>query len=52
MTDTARHPAFTLAVGVVHHEWIPACPTIGFGWALLLTLLLRVVTARPSWSDD
>lgn len=32
---------FMLAVGVIHHEWIPACPTIGFWWALLLCGLIR-----------
>lgn len=30
-----------LAVGVVHHEWIPSCPTIGYWWAALLSGLLR-----------
>lgn len=32
---------FMLAVGVVHHEWIAACPTIGYGWSVLLAALLR-----------
>ncbi len=32
---------FMLAVGIVHHEWIRACPTIGFGWAVLLAVLVR-----------
>lgn len=31
-----------LAVGVVHAEWIPQLPTIGFGLALLLSFLLVV----------
>lgn len=30
-----------LAVGVIHHEWIRACPTIGYWWAALLSGLLR-----------
>lgn len=30
-----------LAVGVIHHEWIPSCPTIGYWWAALLSGLLR-----------
>lgn len=30
-----------LAIGIVHHEWIPQCPTIGFWWAVLLSGLLR-----------
>jgi hypothetical protein len=34
--------ALMLAVGVVHHEWIPTCPTIGFWWAALLALLVRL----------
>lgn len=29
-----------LAVGVVHHEWWPAVPTIGYWWAVVLCLLL------------
>lgn len=35
-----------LAVGVVHHEWLPACPTIGFWWAVLLAALLRMALAE------
>ena len=30
-----------LAVGVVHHEWIAACPTIGYWWAVVLVFLIR-----------
>lgn len=30
-----------LAIGVVHHEWIRSCPTIGYWWAALLSGLLR-----------
>lgn len=30
-----------LAVGVVHHEWVPSCPTIGYWWACLLAGLIR-----------
>jgi hypothetical protein len=33
--------ALMLAVGVIHHEWIPQCPTIGYWWAVLLAMLLR-----------
>ncbi len=29
-----------LAVGVIHHEWIPVCPTLSYGWALLLAVLI------------
>ncbi len=32
---------FMIAVGIVHHEWIRACPTIGFGWAVLIGALFR-----------
>jgi hypothetical protein len=31
--------AFMLGVGIVHAEWIPQCPTIGYGWSLVLFLL-------------
>lgn len=31
-----------LAVGVVHIEWIPQLPTIGFGLALLLSFLWMI----------
>lgn len=30
-----------LAVGIIHHEWIPTCPTIGYGWAVLLAMCIR-----------
>lgn len=33
--------ALMLAVGVIHHEWIPQCPTIGYWSAVLLAMLLR-----------
>lgn len=32
---------FMLAVGIVHHEWIRACPTIGFNWSVALAALVR-----------
>lgn len=42
-----------LAVGVVHHEWIPACPTIGIWWACILSACLRgALMATPSGSTD
>lgn len=42
-----------LAVGVIHHEWIPQCPTIGYGWAVVLASLLRstLAHATPSKSE-
>jgi len=33
---------FMLAIGVIHHEWIPALPTIGYGWSLMVTILMRL----------
>jgi hypothetical protein len=33
---------FMLMVGVVHAEWLPQLPTIGFGLALLLSALVTV----------
>jgi Na+-driven multidrug efflux pump len=30
-----------LAVGIAHAEWVPALPTIGYWWAVLLAMLLR-----------
>lgn len=30
-----------LAVGIIHHEWIRSCPTIGYWWAVALCALLR-----------
>lgn len=32
---------FMLAVGLVHHEWAHAVPTVGFWWAVLIAGLLR-----------
>lgn len=41
---------FMLTVGVVHAEWIPALPTIGFGPAVLVATLLGVTAALISVS--
>lgn len=30
-----------LAVGIVHHEWIRSCPTVGYWWAVALCALVR-----------
>jgi len=30
-----------LAVGIVHHEWIRSCPTLGYWWAVAICALLR-----------
>jgi uncharacterized membrane protein len=40
--------ALMLAVGVVRHEWIRDCPTIGYWNALVLGLLLRSALMIPS----
>jgi membrane protein YqaA with SNARE-associated domain len=32
---------FTLVVGIVRAEWLPSCPTIGFGTATLLMALIH-----------
>jgi hypothetical protein len=32
---------FMLGVGIVHHEWIHQCPTIGYWWAVLASSLFR-----------
>lgn len=37
-----------LAIGVVHHEWIRTCPTLGFGKSVVLAALLRGALLVPS----
>ena len=45
--------ALMLAVGVIHHEWITSCPTIGYWWAVLLACLLRgALYQLPSGGGD
>lgn len=39
--------ALMLAVGIVHHEWITACPTIPFAPAIILSALLRAALFSP-----
>lgn len=47
--------ALMLAVGVIHHEWIEQCPTIGYWWAVVLAFLLRsalhVIDSTSKGSD-
>jgi hypothetical protein len=43
---------FMLAVGVIHGEWISACPTIGFWWAVLLGSLIRGALYNPALDSD
>lgn len=31
---------FMLVVGVVHHEWLPGVPAIGYWWAVLISFLI------------
>jgi len=45
-----------LAVGIAHAEWVPALPTIGYWWAVLIVYLLRgvfskIAPARVTASD-
>ena len=30
-----------LAIGIIHHDWITTCPTLGYGKSVLLAALLR-----------
>lgn len=39
-----------LAVGVVHHEWIRSCPTLGYWWSVLLAVLVR--SALAPWQKS
>lgn len=32
---------FMLAVDVIHSEWLPQVPTLGYWWAVLIAWLLR-----------
>jgi predicted lipid-binding transport protein (Tim44 family) len=41
-----------LAVGVIHHEWIAQCPTIGYGWATLLASLVRAALSASSVKSE
>ena len=41
-----------LAVGIIHHEWIRQCPTIGYWWAVLLVGLLRPALSTATGSKE
>jgi uncharacterized membrane protein YiaA len=43
---------FMLLIGVVHAEWLPALPTIGYWLAVLITFLIRSVLMPVSWDKD
>jgi hypothetical protein len=32
-----------LAVGIIHAEWLPALPTLGYWWACMIVMLLNGV---------
>lgn len=36
-----------IAVGVIHAEWIPSLPTIGYWWAVLLVWLFTGMFSTP-----
>ncbi len=41
-----------LAVGVIHHEWIPTCPTVSYGVATALAVLISgALVPVPTRSD-
>lgn len=42
---------FMLAVGVIHAEWLPQVPTLGFWWAVLIAWLLRWALSQASASS-
>lgn len=43
---------FMLVVGVIHAEWIPQLPTIGYWWAVLIAWLLRTSLIRVPQSTS
>lgn len=43
--------ALMLAIAVAHSHWIPALPTIGYWWSVLLVYLLRGSFATISKKD-
>ncbi len=44
--------ALMLAVGIIHSEWIPALPTIGYWWAVLIVFLLSGSFSRTrTWKE-
>lgn len=43
---------FMLAVGIAHHDWVPALPPIGYGTSVLILTLLRAAFATvPSYKE-
>lgn len=32
---------FMIGVGVVHHEWMPTIPTVGYWWSVIIVMLFR-----------
>jgi len=41
-----------LAVGIAHAHWLPALPTIGYWWAVLIVTLMRGVFSRTPVTKD
>lgn len=41
-----------LAVGVIHMHWIPALPTVGYWWAVLIVWLLAGTFSRQQMPKD
>lgn len=41
-----------IAIGVLHHEWWPAMPPIGYWWALVAVYLLWGVFSRLPMPKD
>jgi cytosine/uracil/thiamine/allantoin permease len=44
--------AFMHAVGVIHHEWIPQLPTLGYWWSVLISLLISLALVPPISPDN
>jgi len=51
ITSLAGGFELMLAVGIIHAEWIPALPTVGYWWACLVVLLLRGTFSRTQPAD-
>ena len=44
--------ALMIAVGIIHAEWIIACPTINFYWACIIAFFLRLAFYTFSGSGN
>jgi len=45
---------FMLTVGVIHAEWLPMLPTIGYWWAVIIIGLIRlcIVDLTPNGKSN